>query len=412
MDETLIDVQDVSKILCRSLKRSIWYGARDIMSELIGQRRDRYDLRPHEFWANRAISFQVRRGECLGLIGRNGAGKTTLLRMLSGLIRPDSGRITMRGRVGALIALGAGFNPILTGRENIYINGSILGLSKREIDRKVEEIIDFAELRDSIDAPVRTFSSGMTVRLGFAIATAMNPDVVLLDEVLAVGDMSFRSKCYDRIGKIIKETAVIFVTHDMTQVLRICDQGLVLKNGNVVFHGRAQESVEEYLKLNDQPFESSLVLRMGVRAFQCHVLSDRVDYGGKLRLRLEFDAESNLEVGFALLSLSSVPGAFDAQSDISSELNVIPAGLSSLDLELGPIFLRKRPYHISISVSDKSRKITLAHAIGIASFEVNGPLGHGMPYQIPAAGIEGRNGLPYAAKVPTAADLAHGGTGD
>ena len=149
--------------------------------------------------------------------------------MLSGLIKPDRGRITMRGRVGALIALGAGFNPILTGRENIYINGSVLGLSKREIDRKVEEIIDFAEVRDSIDAPVRTFSSGMTVRLGFAIATAMNPDIVLLDEVLAVGDMSFRSKCYDRIGKIIKDTAVIFVTHDMVNVLRICDRGLVLQ---------------------------------------------------------------------------------------------------------------------------------------------------------------------------------------
>ena len=120
-----------------------------------------------------------RRGECLGLIGRNGAGKTTLLRMLSGLIKPDSGQITMRGRIGALIALGAGFNPILTGRENIYINGSVLGLSKRDIDRKVEEIIDFAEVRDSIDAPVRTFSSGMTVRLGFAIATAIiNPDVL------------------------------------------------------------------------------------------------------------------------------------------------------------------------------------------------------------------------------------------
>ena len=221
----------------------------------------------------------MRRGECLGLIGRNGAGKTTLLRMLSGLIKPDRGRITMRGRVGALIALGAGFNPILTGRENIYINGSILGLAKREIDRKVDEIIDFAEVRDSIDAPVRTFSSGMTVRLGFAIATAMNPDIVLLDEVLAVGDMSFRSKCYERIGKIIKDTAVIFVTHDMTQVLRICDRGLVLKDGQVVFQGDPGEAIESYLGLNEQPFTSSLILRMGVRSFRCHVLNDRIQYG-------------------------------------------------------------------------------------------------------------------------------------
>ena len=328
MENALIDVEDVSKILCRSLKRSIWYGVRDIASELFGRRIDRTELRPQEFHAVRDVSFQVRRGECLGLIGRNGAGKTTLLRMLSGLIKPDRGRITMRGRVGALIALGAGFNPILTGRENIYINGSILGLAKREIDRKVEEIIDFAEVRDSIDAPVRTFSSGMTVRLGFAIATAMNPDIVLLDEVLAVGDMSFRSKCYERIGKIIKDTAVIFVTHDMTQILRICDRGLVLKNGQEVFQGDTGEAIESYFRLNQQPFQSSLVLRMGVRAFRCHVLSERIRYGEKLRLRLEFEAESSLEVGLALVAFSSVAETFDAQSDFSDELKTIPAGES------------------------------------------------------------------------------------
>ena len=133
MNENLIDVQDVSKIFCRSLKRSIWYGVGDITNELMGKRRNRFELRRQEFWSVRNISFQVQRGKCLGLIGRNGAGKTTLLRMLSGLIKPDQGRITMRGRVGALIALGAGFNPILTGRENIYINGSVLGLSKAKL---------------------------------------------------------------------------------------------------------------------------------------------------------------------------------------------------------------------------------------------------------------------------------------
>ncbi len=222
MDDVLIDVEDVSKVFCRSLKRSIWYGVRDIVSEVLGRRHDRSELRENEFWANRNVSFTVHRGECLGLIGRNGAGKTTLLKMLNGLIKPDRGRITMRGRIGALIALGAGFNPILTGRENIYINGSVLGLSKREIDHKVDEIIDFAEVIDSIDAPVRTYSSGMTVRLGFAIATALDPDVVLLDEVLAVGDVRFRSKCYHRIGKILKQAAVIYVAHDMNQIARIC----------------------------------------------------------------------------------------------------------------------------------------------------------------------------------------------
>jgi lipopolysaccharide transport system ATP-binding protein len=401
MDDVLIDARDVSKILCRSLKRSIWYGVRDIAGEVVGNRRERSALRPYEFHAVQGVSFQVRRGECLGLIGRNGAGKTTLLRMLSGLIKPDSGQITMRGRIGALIALGAGFNPILTGRENIYINGSVLGLSKQEIDHKVEEIIDFAELRDAIDAPVRTFSSGMTVRLGFAIATAMNPDAVLLDEVLAVGDMSFRSKCYDRIGKLISKTAVIFVTHDMTQVLRICDRGLVLKNGLLSFLGATNDAVEAYHQLNHQQFESRLILRGGVRSFKCHVQSDAVEYGQRLRLRLDWEAERDIEVGLALVAFSSQAESFDAQSEFSSELKTIPAGDSSFELEVGPIYLRQRSYYISISIHDLSRKATIVHAIGIASFEVRGPLGYGLPYQIPATASASLNGRPRATEPHT-----------
>ena len=162
-----------------------------LISEISGQKNSDAPhgagLRPGEFWAVKDVSFKLRRGECLGLIGHNGAGKTTLLKMLNGLIKPDAESITMRGRVGALIALGAGFNPILTGRENIYINGSVLGLTKKEIDAKIDEIIDFAEIREFIDMPVQSYSSGMAGRLGFAVATALDPDVLIVDEVLAVG---------------------------------------------------------------------------------------------------------------------------------------------------------------------------------------------------------------------------------
>ena len=165
-----------------------------LISEICGKKmadgRDREGLRDGEFWAVQDVSFELRRGECLGLIGHNGAGKTTLLKMLNGLIKPDAGSITMRGRVGALIALGAGFNPILTGRENIYINGSVLGLTKKEIDAKIDEIIDFAEIREFIDMPVQSYSSGMSVRLGFAVAANLEPDILILDEVLAVGDIN------------------------------------------------------------------------------------------------------------------------------------------------------------------------------------------------------------------------------
>ena len=196
-NDVLICVEGVSKKFCRDLKRSLWYGVKDAVSDVFG-REGSTDLRRDEFLAVNDVSFEVRRGECLGLVGRNGAGKTTLLKMLNGLIKPDHGRIEMRGRVGALIALGAGFNPILTGRENIYVNGSVLGLSRKEIDRKLEDIINFAEIGDFIDLPVQSYSSGMQVRLGFAVATAMEPDILLLDEVLAVGDDAFRSKCFDR----------------------------------------------------------------------------------------------------------------------------------------------------------------------------------------------------------------------
>jgi lipopolysaccharide transport system ATP-binding protein len=166
--------------------------------------------------------------------------------MLNGLIKPDAGSITMRGRVGALIALGAGFNPILTGRENIYINGSVLGLTKKEIDEKIDEIIDFAEIREFIDMPVQSYSSGMTVRLGFAVATALDPDVLILDEVLAVGDAAFRNKCYNKITKIIKNCCVIFVSHSMDQIREISDKGLVLEKGKVEYLGEIEGAVQLY----------------------------------------------------------------------------------------------------------------------------------------------------------------------
>lgn len=250
MSQTLIKVENVSKKFCRDLKLSLWYGMKDLGNELIGRRHGgNGELRPQEFWAVKDVSFNLKRGECLGLIGHNGAGKTTLLRMLNGLIKPDKGRIEIRGKVGALIALGAGFNPILTGRENIYVNASVLGLSKREIDDKIEEIINFAEIDEFIDSPVQSYSSGMQVRLGFAVATALKPDVLILDEVLAVGDAAFRSKCYKRMSEIKKKAALIFVSHSMEQIARISNSTLVLNAGLPTFYGDVSTGVDYYEKL-------------------------------------------------------------------------------------------------------------------------------------------------------------------
>lgn len=245
MSETLIKAEKVSKKFCLDLKRSLWYGMKDLAGDLLClSANSRGHLREDEFWAVRDVTFELKRGACLGLIGPNGAGKTTLLRMLNGLINPDEGRIEMRGRIGALIALGAGFNPILTGRENIFVNAAVLGLSKKEIDNKFDQIVAFSELEAFIDSPVQNYSSGMAVRLGFAVASAVEPDILLIDEVLAVGDINFVLKCFSRIDKILPNTAVIFVTHNMPQIERICTSLLVLKSGRAVYQG---EDVHEGL---------------------------------------------------------------------------------------------------------------------------------------------------------------------
>lgn len=236
-NDVLIKVSGLSKKFCRSIKRSLWYGTKDMLNAFSSSVNEK-TLRQDEFWALKDISFEVKRGECLGLIGHNGAGKSTLLKLLNGLIRPDAGSIEMCGRVGALIELGAGFSPLLSGRENVYINGSILGLSRDEIDEKYDEIVEFAELAEFMDTPIQNYSSGMKVRLGFAIAAQVNPDILLIDEVLAVGDMGFTLKCFNQMDKLLRNTAIILVSHSIPQVARMATNLCVLEKGKSLFFGK------------------------------------------------------------------------------------------------------------------------------------------------------------------------------
>ena len=234
--EVLVKVEGVSKKFCKNLKRSLIYGGSDIVKGFCGIERSS-ELRKDEFWALNDVSFEVRRGECIGLIGHNGAGKSTLLKLLNGLILPDKGRIEMRGKVGALIELGAGFSPMQTGRENVYNNGAVLGFTKEEIDSNFDKIVEFAELKDFIDTPVQNYSSGMKVRLGFSVAAQMKPDILLIDEVLAVGDMGFVLKCFKLIDTILPNTALIFVSHSMQMVGRISSQIVLLNKGQANYQG-------------------------------------------------------------------------------------------------------------------------------------------------------------------------------
>lgn len=200
-----------------------------------------------DFWALKDVSFQVARGEALGIIGPNGAGKSTVLKLLSKITTPTSGEVTINGRLSALIEVGSGFHPELTGRENIYLSGSILGMRRREITDKLNSIIDFAGVRQFIDTPVKRYSSGMYVRLGFSIAAHLQHDILLLDEVLAVGDAAFQARCYDRIRKMKSDgTTIVFISHHLTAVESLCDRAMLLSGGKIVGDGLTGEVISAY----------------------------------------------------------------------------------------------------------------------------------------------------------------------
>lgn len=200
------------------------------------------------FWALQKINFEMQKGDRLGIIGRNGAGKSTLLKILSRIVEPTTGKITMRGRVSSLLEVGTGFHPELTGRENIYLNGAILGMSKNEIDRRFDEIVDFSEVEQFLDTPVKRYSSGMYVRLAFSVAAHLEPEIFVVDEVLAVGDTAFQKKCLNKMELIGSQgRTVIFVSHNMRTVQQLCNRALVLDKGRLAFSGSVEEATDHYL---------------------------------------------------------------------------------------------------------------------------------------------------------------------
>ena len=247
-EDVVLSVRNVSKKFCRDLKKSLFYGIQDIASEMMGLRGSKNaTLRKKEFWALNDVSFDLRRGEALGLVGKNGSGKSTLLRVIAGLIKPDIGTVEVKGRVAPLIALSAGFNPVLTGRENIYANMSILGLNKAEIDERFDEVVEFAEIGEAIDSPVQSYSSGMQARLGFASAIHTDPEILLIDEVLAVGDSRFRAKCYRRLDALRqKGTTFILVSHNANSILTVCDSAVYLKYGELITSGDSASVMKQY----------------------------------------------------------------------------------------------------------------------------------------------------------------------
>jgi lipopolysaccharide transport system ATP-binding protein len=340
------------------------------------------ELRAGEFWANREISFELKAGECLGLLGRNGAGKTTLLKLLNGILRPDEGKIEVNGRVGAMIALGAGFNPILTGRENIYVNGSILGLSRREINESLEDIVDFAEIKDAIDSPVRTYSSGMNARLGFAIASSLKPDILIIDEVLAVGDTDFRLKCMKRMRSVINNgCAVILVSHSMTDIRNLAKTSLWLENGRISEYGDTVSVVNKYLATTTSkgpeitwPPNDTAPGSKAVRLRQLKVQpvpgTSRISIDSGAEVLVSFDCyEDDLRLGFTIEVATEEQIVVFHTGGRVSPTETSNSGTYCVKVILPGHLLNAGKYYLSIIIDD-SQSVALAYVQNAISFKV------------------------------------------
>ena len=242
MNQKVIEVEHLSIKYNKSTERV------DNIKEYV-IRKIKGQMRFEEFWALSDVSFSVEKGETVGIIGLNGSGKSTLLKVIAGVLRPAKGQVRVSGSVAPLIELGAGFDPDLSARENIFLNGAVLGYSRKQMQNLFEEIVDFSELRDFLDVPVKNFSSGMQARLGFAIATAIIPDVLIVDEVLGVGDHKFQKKCHKRMQEIISSGAtVLFVSHSIEQVSDICNRAIWIDGGKIVMDGEVNEVCDCYMR--------------------------------------------------------------------------------------------------------------------------------------------------------------------
>ena len=374
---------------------------KDIAGDLLGRSNDDLYLRPDEFLAVDDVSFDVHPGESVALIGRNGAGKSTLLKMVNGLFRPDAGQIKVNGRLAALIELGAGFNPILSGRENIYVNAAVLGMTKRDVDKRLDAIVEFAELASFIDMPLKSYSSGMKVRLGFAVASQLEPDILLIDEVLAVGDAVFRAKCYRRLSELMEAgTAFILVSHNHHTLLTICETGVAMDKGKMFANGPIRESMDLYeariaktdsVKTQGPLYTScddELAYPVQIKdVFFRDENGQRIESpttGGLASLCVETTSTMAVDdVSLDVLIRSPIHGTSNVLAITSGQdgqRHSIPAGESEYRLRFHPVCLPPGQYSLKLSLN-RLPLHTLARADGI-SFTISSgrPLGDSLFY--------------------------------
>ena len=387
-----IAVERLSKRYSRSLRRSLWYGVQDISKEIAGRGQHAERLRPSEFWALRDVSFTVGRGETVGLIGHNGAGKTSLLKLINGLIKPTTGKIAVYGSVRALIALDFGFNPVLTGRENVKVASAVLGMGGREIERRLEEIIEFSELGDFIDTPVRTYSSGMAARLGFSIAVHTQPDILLVDEVLAVGDLNFAIKCYRKISEFRNNGgSIVLVSHNAYSIRSNCDRVVWIEHGAVQEIGPTADVCDAYevavakqdSAASDEEYSDGSVVLSAIRH------PDAIESGEPFSVELELDVLRPLERPIVALSFSTLAGqpvVANVSATDDAELRLEP-GRNVVRVTYEELPLTRGIYGVNVVVAERTINDQVFAALKRSEFEVRvpqGDLGAGVLHLSPA----------------------------
>lgn len=360
----IIDVQNVSK-------RFVMRKDKTLKERILNPGRSRQNR--EDFWATRELSLQIRAGQTVGLIGPNGAGKSTLLKLIGGIIQPTTGRVLSRGRLAALLELGAGFHPDLTGRENVYLNAAILGLTREQTDEHFEDIVEFSGIREFIDTQVKFYSSGMYVRLAFAVAIHVDPDILLVDEVLAVGDEAFQKKCLDKIKSFQEEgRTIVLVSHSLGQVEDLCTRVVVLGQGSVVFDGDPHEGVKllrsGFETLDEAEEAKARLERERLRDAEAKRLSERVkigairtsadvsglESGGDLTIEVELDARERLEAwDLGVTVTNSLHQMVTGTTAHRSGLKGQPLeGRQSLTFELPRLPLGSGEYTVSAAMFD------------------------------------------------------------
>ncbi len=371
----VLQVQSLSKRYCRGLRRSLVYGLIDVGKELTGVGQAASALRKGEFWALKDVSFSVGRGESVGLIGHNGAGKTTMLKLINGLIKPNGGRIAVHGSVRALIALGAGFNPVLSGRENVKVACAVLGYTEREVELRFDDILDFSELGHAIDAPVQSYSSGMVARLGFAVAIHTQPELLLVDEVLAVGDLNFAIKCYRRIAELrAKGVSFIIVNHNPYAIRSNCDRAVWIERGEVQRIGEANaicDAYEAFVAREDAGAVQQAYLDPCITETEVSGPAE-LESGAAARITVSLRTSRAIEQAIVSVGLFNITGqnvVTAVSTDSVGPLTLAP-GRHRIEVGFPTLPLAGGRYRVSIVVAEREMNNQLAALINCHQFDL------------------------------------------